>query len=72
MQILLSPPLPPGLLLAALLIVLAAGMVRGFAGFGFSALCVAGLSLFAPPAQVVPPIFVLEVLASAVAARRAR
>jgi uncharacterized membrane protein YfcA len=64
LQILLSPPLPPGLLLVALLIVLAAGMVRGFAGFGFSALCVAGLSLFAPPAQVVPPIFVLEVLAS--------
>jgi uncharacterized membrane protein YfcA len=50
--------------LAALLIVTAAGVVRGFAGFGFSALCVAGLSLFAPPAQVVPPIFVLEVLAS--------
>ena len=42
----------------------AAGIVRGFAGFGFSALCVAGLSLFASPAQVVPPIFVLEVLAS--------
>ena len=60
----LSPPLPPALLLAALLIVLAAGVVRGFAGLGFSALCVAGLSLFAPPAQVVPPIFVLEVLAS--------
>lgn len=58
------PPLPPVLLLAALLIVLAAGVVRGFAGFGFSALCVAGLSLFAPPAQVVVPIFVLEVLAS--------
>lgn len=64
MDLLVSPPLPPNLLLAALLIVLAAGMVRGFAGFGFSALCVAGLSLFAPPAQVVPPIFVLEVLAS--------
>ena len=60
----LSPPLPPALLIAAMLIVLAAGVVRGFAGFGFSALCVAGLSLFAPPAQVVPPIFVLEVLAS--------
>lgn len=64
MDLLASPPLPPALLLAALLIVLAAGLVRGFAGFGFSALCVAGLSLFAPPAQVVPPIFVLEVLAS--------
>jgi len=44
--------------------VLAAGVVRGFSGFGFSALCVAGLSLFLPPTQVVPPVFVLEVLAS--------
>ena len=57
-------PMPPGLLLAALCVVFAAGIVRGFAGFGFSALCVAGLSLFMPPAQVVPPVFALEVLAS--------
>lgn len=56
--------MPAGLLLASLCVVFAAGIVRGFAGFGFSALCVAGLSLFMPPAQVVPPIFVLEVLAS--------
>ena len=54
----------PLLILAGLLIVFLAGVVRGFAGFGFSALCVAGLTLFLPPAQVVPPIFVLEVLAS--------
>lgn len=59
-----TPPLSPLLLAAALLVVFGAGVVRGFAGFGFSALCVAGLSLLAPPAQVVPPIFVLEVLAS--------
>ena len=58
------PALPWPLVAASLLIVFAAGIVRGFAGFGFSALCVAGLSLFVPPAQVVPPIFVLEVLAS--------
>lgn len=51
-------------LVASLGVVFAAGIVRGFAGFGFSALCVAGMSLFLPPAQVVPPIFVLEVLAS--------
>ena len=50
--------------MASLLVVFGAGIVRGFAGFGFSALCVAGLSLFMPPAQVVPPVFVLEVLAS--------
>lgn len=60
----LTPPLAwPGLILS-LAVVFAAGIVRGFAGFGFSALCVAGMSLFLPPAQVVPPIFVLEVLAS--------
>ena len=52
------------LLLASLCVVFAAGIVRGFAGFGFSALCVAGLSLFMPPAVVVPPVFALEVLAS--------
>lgn len=45
-------------------VVLLAGTVRGFAGFGFSALTVAGMSLFFPPAQVVPVAFVLEVLAS--------
>ena len=47
-----------------MLIVFTAGIVRGFAGFGFSALSVAGMSLLLPPAQVVPPVFVLEVLAS--------
>src|SRR4051812_7646109 len=45
-------------------VVLCAGIVRGFAGFGFSALTVAGMSLFFSPAQVVPAAFVLEVLAS--------
>ena len=59
-----SPAVPPAVLLAALLIVGAAGVVRGFAGFGFSALSLAGLTLFVSPAQVVPPIFILEVLAS--------
>lgn len=58
------PPAPPLLLAWAAAVVLGAGVVRGFAGFGFSALCVAGLSLVLPPAQVVPPIFMLEVLAS--------
>lgn len=61
---LLSLPMTTGLLLASLCVVFAAGIVRGFAGFGFSALCVAGLSLFMSPAEAVPPIFVLEVLAS--------
>ena len=57
-------PLTLPALVASLLIVFGAGVVRGFAGFGFSALCVAGMSLYLPPAWVVPPLFVLEVLAS--------
>ncbi len=60
----LLPVASPLLLALAAAVVFGAGIVRGFAGFGFSALCVAGLSLAMPPAQVVPPIFVLEVLAS--------
>jgi uncharacterized membrane protein YfcA len=59
-----TAPLPPALLVASLVIVFGAGIVRGFAGFGFSALCVAGLALLVSPAKVVPAIFVLEVLAS--------
>lgn len=55
----------------SLAIVFGAGIVRGFAGFGFSALCVAGLSLFMPPQEVVPAIFVLEVLASLTLLREA-
>jgi hypothetical protein len=57
-------PMTWPLLLASCCVVFAAGIVRGFAGFGFSALCVAGLSLYLSPAQVVPPVFALEVLAS--------
>lgn len=56
--------MPPFLIVTALVVVFLAGVVRGFSGFGFSALCVAALSLFLPPARVVPPIFVLEILAS--------
>ena len=61
---LLAPPLEPALLAFSLAVVFAAGLVRGFAGFGFSAVTVAGLSLVVSPALVVPAIFVLEVLAS--------
>jgi uncharacterized membrane protein YfcA len=59
-----SAPLPPLLMATGLAIVFGAGIVRGFAGFGFSALSVAGLALLVSPARVVPAIFVLEVLAS--------
>lgn len=53
-----------GLTGVGLLVSLIAGGVRGFAGFGFSALAVAGLSLFVAPAAVVPAALVLEVVAS--------
>lgn len=59
-----NPPLSWELLLASMVIVAGAGVVRGFAGFGFSALSVAGLALLVSPARVVPAIFMLEVLAS--------
>ncbi len=49
---------------AGVLIAFGAGIVRGYAGFGFSALCVAGLSLLVSPARVVPAIFLLEIVAS--------
>src|SRR6476661_441054 len=45
-------------------VVLLAGIVRGFAGFGFSALTVAGTALIVSPAKIVPAVFILEVLAS--------
>ncbi len=56
--------LPGWTTLAGLAVVLGAGIVRGFSGFGFSALTVAGFSVFTSPAQIVPIAIVLEVLAS--------
>jgi uncharacterized protein len=41
-----------------------AAVVRGFSGFGFSLLAVSALSLVYAPAQIVPSIFMLEVVAS--------
>ena len=61
---LLVPPLAPATLAYSLCVVFAAGIVRGFAGFGFSAITVAGMSLVISPALVVPAIFMLEILAS--------
>lgn len=60
----LAPPLEPLLLAFSLCVVFAAGVVRGFAGFGFSAITLAGLSLVVSPVRVVPAIFMLEILAS--------
>lgn len=45
-------------------ILLAAGMVRGFSGFGFALVAVSALSLVHAPPVVVPTILCLEILAS--------
>ncbi|NND89391.1 MAG: sulfite exporter TauE/SafE family protein [Granulosicoccus sp.] len=47
-----------------LAVLLAAGMVRGFAGFGLSALTMAGLTLIMPPVTLIPVCFMLEAVAS--------
>jgi uncharacterized membrane protein YfcA len=51
-------------LLAGALILFLAGLVRGFSGFGFSMVAVTGLSLLRPPAEIIPMVLSLEVLAS--------
>jgi uncharacterized protein len=43
---------------------LGAGWVRGFAGFGFSALCMAGLAWLISPALIAPIVVSLEMVAS--------
>lgn len=50
-----------GLLLGVAIV---AGIVRGYSGFGFSAIVIAGASLVIPPATVVPALFMLEIAAS--------
>ncbi|GIW44829.1 MAG: hypothetical protein KatS3mg077_2111 [Candidatus Binatia bacterium] len=46
------------------LVLVVAGLVRGFSGFGFAMVAVTGLSLVHSPARVVPAILCLEILAS--------
>jgi uncharacterized protein len=47
------------------LIIFLAAIVRGFSGFGFSLLTITALTLFYPPAEIIPSIFMLELAASA-------
>ena len=46
------------------LIILVASIVRGFNGFGFSAISVSGLSFILPAIEIVPIILLLEVFIS--------
>lgn len=48
----------------ALAMVTAAGLIRGFTGFGFSITAVSLLSLLAPPARAVPVVVMLQFLVS--------
>ncbi len=48
----------------SLFAVFIAAIIRGYIGFGFSALVVASLSLLLPPTQVVPLALLLEIAAS--------
>ena len=41
-----------------------ASIIRGFNGFGFSAICVSGFSFIIPAIEIVPIILILEVLIS--------
>jgi uncharacterized protein len=53
------------LLALSCLIIFLAAIVRGFSGFGFSLLTITALSLFYPPSEIIPSIFMLELAASA-------
>lgn len=48
----------------AILCILGAAYVRGYAGFGFSLLAITAISLVLPTATVIPAIFLLEIAAS--------
>ncbi len=53
------------LIALACLIIFLAAIVRGFSGFGFSLLAITALSLLYPPAEIIPSVFMLELVASA-------
>ena len=47
-----------------LFIVFVASIIRGFNGFGFSAICISGFSFIIPAIKIVPIILILEVIIS--------
>jgi len=55
--------LSPAMFLYAVVAIGVAAFIRGYSGFGFSALTVTSLSLILPPAEVVPSAFMLEIAA---------
>jgi len=61
--------LPGKTLALAIVAVLLAGMVRGFAGFGLSAFIMASLAVLIPPISLIPICFLLEALSSLIMSR---
>jgi uncharacterized membrane protein YfcA len=53
-----------GILAYSVVVVFVAAVVRGYSGFGASAIMVTGLGLVIPPAEVVPIALLLEIAAS--------
>ncbi|MEO0980836.1 MAG: sulfite exporter TauE/SafE family protein, partial [Pseudomonadota bacterium] len=56
--------LPPTQLTICAVMVFIAGLVRGFAGFGLSAVLMASIVVFIPPIELIPVCFLLEAAAS--------
>lgn len=56
--------LPPTHLVISAAMVFVAGMVRGFAGFGLSAVLMASIVVIIPPVELIPVCFLLEAAAS--------
>ena len=54
----------PAVLVYVGLAMFVAFMVRGFSGFGSSLIAMSSLTLVLPPAQVIPAVFALEIVAS--------
>ena len=50
--------------LIILFVVFIASIIRGFNGFGFSAICISGFSFILPAIEIVPIILILEVFIS--------
>lgn len=61
--------LSPAELALVVSVVLIASLVRRFAGFGLSALTMAGLTLLIPPVSLIPLCFMLELLAGVLMVR---
>jgi len=53
-----------GFYVGSIFIVLVAGYIRGYSGFGSGMFAVLGLSLLFSPSQIIPVILILEVVAS--------